>query len=175
MRIFHQWVLAIALFVCIILDGIISMLLQPFATYCSSLLLPIAIILIALFDDMNSKEIYLAIGAGVVCDIYYLGFIGVYMVGLPLLTFACQKMARFLPETFWARLVVVVLGTLLLQVYSYAIFSMMGLTTAGIKQLLLNLGASLPLTIVFTILTYVIWGRLAENYPFLVDLDAYRQ
>lgn len=175
MRIFHQWILAIALYFALVLDGVISMVLQRWLPPCSSLLLPTAVILIALFDDMNNKEIYLALGAGVIADIYFLGFLGVYTVSLPLLTWLCQKFARFLPETFWARLVIVILGTLLLQIYSFAILTIIGLTNVGLIALLKNLGTSLVLTIIWTIATYGLWGRLAESYPFLVDLDAYRQ
>ena len=40
-----------------------------------------------------------------------------------------------------------------------------------LMSLLLNLAWS----IVFTALTYVIWGNLAQDYPFLVDMQAYRQ
>lgn len=179
MRIFREWVLAIALFVALILDGSLSFYLHQFLVIgeigASCFLLPIGIMLIGLFDDTNSKEIWLALGAGVIADIFNLGFIGVYTVFLPLSCYLCQRVARILPETFWARLVVVLIGTSLLEVYSCFILKIVGIATVSNHNLLLSILISLPWTILFFSATYWIWGSLAQNYPFLIDLDAYQQ
>lgn len=179
MRIFRKWVLAIALFVSIVLDGSLSFYLHQFLTFkgaaSSCDLLLIGIMLIALFDDINQNEFWLALGTGVVADIVNLGFIGVYTVFLPVACWVCQKMARFLPEVFWSRLIIVLLGTIVFEIYSWAILNLVGIISAGTRSLLVSSAYNLIWTLVFFILTYWIWGRLATDYPFLIDLNAYRQ
>ena len=59
--------------------------------------------LIGLFDDTNENEIWLALGTGIIADIYFYGIIGIYTASLPLSCWAGRKIARFLPEIFWAR------------------------------------------------------------------------
>lgn len=179
MHILRQWILAIALFVALILDGSLSFYLHQFMTVgdygAACWLMPIGVMLIGLFDDTNSKEIWLALGAGVVADIYSLGIIGVYTVFLPVICFVCQKIARFLPEMFWSRLIIVLLGVTLLDIYSWGILTMVGLIDVSAQAMLVSLGINLIWSLVFTALTYWIWGNLAQDYPFLVDLQAYRQ
>ena len=62
MRIFREWVLAIALYVALVLDGSLAFYLHQFQNWhgygASCWLMPIGIMLIALFDDMNDKEIW---------------------------------------------------------------------------------------------------------------------
>ena len=179
MRVFRQWILAIALFVALVLAGSIAFYLHQFMTWgdygASSWLMPIGVMLIGLFDDVNPKEIWLALGAGIVADVYSLGIIGVYTVFLPLACWSCQKVARFLPEMFWSRLIVVLIGVSALDVYSWLVLSMVGLISVSIHTMLMSLLLNLAWSIVFTALTYVIWGNLAQDYPFLVDMQAYRQ
>lgn len=178
MSIFRKWVLAIGLFVAIIVDGSCSFYLHQFMNYGSfgatSIILPISVMLIGLFDDTNENEIWLAIGTGFVADIYFYGFIGIYIVFLPLCCWICQKVARFLPEIFWARLIIILLGTTIFVVYDWLILNMIGVATGNIHGLLMSLLVNLGWTIIFFICLYWIWGNLARDYPFLIDLNAYR-
>lgn len=179
MRIFREWVLAIALYVALTLDGSLSFYLNHFLTLgnagANCWLLPIGIMLIALFDDTNSKEIWLALGAGVIADISSIGIIGVYTVFFPFASWACQRIARFLPEVFWSRLIVVLLGLTLLDLYSWIILNMVGIISISVHTLLISIGLNLIWSIVFFALTYWIWAILARDYPFMIDLNAYRQ
>ncbi|GAA3628525.1 rod shape-determining protein MreD [Lactobacillus hamsteri] len=178
MRVFRKWVLAIALFVALILDGTLAFYLHQFmnigAYGASTWILPIGIMLIGLFDDTNPNEIWLALGAGIVADISTLGIIGVYTVFFPVSCWACQRVARFLPEIFWSRLIVVIIGVTILDIYSWAILTMVGIISVSIKIMLISLAVNACWTIIFFSITYWIWGNLAENYPFLIDLRAYR-
>lgn len=179
MRIIRKWALALALFIALTLDGSLALYLHQFMSWngfgASCWLMPIGIMLIALFDDMNDKEIWLALGAGVIADISTLGIVGVYTVFLPLACWACQKMARFLPEVFLSRLVVVLLGLTLLDLYSWVVLSTVGIISTSVHTMLISLLINLAWSLLFFVLTYWIWGSLATNYPFLVDLQAYRQ
>lgn len=179
MRIFKKWVLAIALFVSLTVDGSLAHFLNPLLNFhnwgANSWLLPIGIMLIALFDDMNSAELWLSLAAGVVADLANLGIIGVYAVIFPVATWACQKLARFLPEVFWSRLVIVVIGLSLMNIYVWLILNTVGIISTSLNALLISLAYNVFWSVIFFILTYWIWGNLSEAYPFLVDLDAYRQ
>ncbi|AYE61910.1 MreD-like cell shape-determining protein [Lactobacillus helveticus] len=178
MSVFRKWVLAIGLFVAIVVDGVCSLYLHQFMDYGSfgaaSLILPISVMLIGLFDDTNKNEIWLALGTGIVADIYFYGFIGIYAVFLPFSCWICQKIARFLPEIFWARLIVVLLGTTVFVAYSWLIFNMVSVTTTSLHGLLMSLLVNLGWTAGFFVCLYWIWGNLAQDYPFLIDLNAYR-
>lgn len=179
MRIFREWVLAIALYVALILDGTLSLYLHQFmyiGNYGAACwLMPIGIMLIGLFDDINYKEIWLALGAGVIADMSTLGIIGIYTVFFPLACWGCQRIARFLPEMFWSRLIVVLIGVTILDVYSWLILTMVGIISISSHVMAMSLLVNLGWTIVFFIPSYWVWGNLAQNYPFLTDLDAYRQ
>ena len=63
MRIFKQWVVAIALYVAMILDGCLAAVLHQTMSYGNSraslLLLPIAVMVVAFEDDRNAKEVWL--------------------------------------------------------------------------------------------------------------------
>ena len=179
MRIFREWVLAIALYVALVVDSSLAFYLHQFMNLgpygASCWLMPIGIMLIGLFDDMNGREIWLALGAGVVADIYTTGIIGIYTVFLPLSCWACQKAARFLPEIFLSRLIVVLIGVTLLDVYDWVILNMVGVISVGTVNLLVSLLINLIWSAIFTCATYWIWAILATRYPFMVDLNAYRQ
>lgn len=178
MSILRKWVLAIGLFVALVVDGVCSFYLHQFMDYGNfgtiSVVLPISVMLIGLFDDTNKNEIWLALGAGIVADIYFYGFVGIYSVFLPLSCWICQRIARFLPEIFWARLIVVLLGTTIFMAYIWLIFNMIGIADISIHSLLLSMAVNLAWTVAFFICLYWIWGNLARDYPFLIDLDAYR-
>ena len=72
MSTFRKWVLAIGLFIALVVDGVCALYLHQFMTYdnfaASSVILPISVMLIGLFDDTNDNEIWLALGAGIVAD-----------------------------------------------------------------------------------------------------------
>lgn len=178
MSVFRKWVLAISLFVALVLEGVCSFYLHQFMTYGNygafSVILPISIMLIGLFDDTNENEIWLALGTGIIADIYFYGIIGIYTVFLPLSCWAGQKIARFLPEIFWARLIVVLIDTTAFIVYSWLVFKMIGFASISIHMLLMSLLVNLGWTILFFVLLYWIWGNLAQDYPFLIDLNTYR-
>ena len=164
MSVFRKWVLAISLFVALVLEGVCSFYLHQFMTYGNygafSVILPISIMLIGLFDDTNENEIWLALGTGIIADIYFYGIVGIYTV--------------FLPEIFWARLIVVLIDTTAFIVYSWLVFKMIGFASISIHMLLMSLLVNLGWTILFFVLLYWIWGNLAQDYPFLIDLNAYR-
>lgn len=178
MSVFRKWVLAVGLFVALVVEGTCSFYLHQFMSYGNygafSVILPISIMLIGLFDDTNKNEIWLAIGTGVVADVYFYGIIGIYTIFLPFSCWGGQKIARFLPEVFWARLIVILLDTTAFITYSWLVFKMINFASISVHALLMSLLVNLGWTIVFFILLYWIWGNLAQDYPFLIDLNAYR-
>ena len=60
MRIFKQWFLAIALYLALVVEGTLSVYLQPALTYqhgrAGLLILPIAVLIIAYEDERNERK-----------------------------------------------------------------------------------------------------------------------
>jgi rod shape-determining protein MreD len=54
------------------------------------------------------------------------------------------------------------------------IFKAVGLADASMHALLLSLLVNLGWSTLVFALLYWIWGNLAQDYPFLIDLNAYR-
>lgn len=176
MRSLRKFILAFALYVALALNGSLSFYLHQFFSWtsASNLLLPIGIMLIALFDDTNIKEVWLALGAGVVSDIYFFGIIGIYSICLPLVCWLLQKAARFIPEVFWARMLAVLIACVGINCFIWLILNVIGITRVSVLELLKGFLPTICWSIIFMSLTYKLWGYLATKYPFMVNLDNYR-
>lgn len=172
----RRFVLAFALYVALVLDGSLSFYLHQFMVIGNGacLILPIGVMLIALFDDTNEKEIWLALIVGIISDLYFWGFIGIYAVGLPFCCWLLQKVARFLPEVFWVKILVVLLTLAVLNIYSWLVLNIVGLINVSIRAMLAGILPTLGWSLIFTLLSYPIWAKLAQSYPFMVNLDNYR-
>lgn len=174
MRSLRKFTLALWLFVALVLNGSLSMYLHPFFNVGVNQLMPIGMMLIALFDDTNSKELWLAIGAGIISDIYFFGVLGLYSVCLPCVCWLLQKVARFFPEVFWVRLIAVLLGTILINSYNWLVLNLMGISNISVSALLGSFLPTIGWSLVFAVVTYKIWGSLADNFPFMVKLENYQ-
>lgn len=177
MKTLRKFTLVLALYVALAISGSLSFYLHQFFSFgkASNLLVPVSMMLIALFDDTNNKEIWLALGAGIVSDIYFFGIIGIYAIILPIVSWLLQKSARFLPEVFWARVLAVLIASVLTQGFTWLILNMTGLSSIGISKLVQSILPTLCWVFIFICATYKLWWNLALNYPFMVNLENYRQ
>ncbi|RMC55159.1 rod shape-determining protein MreD [Lactobacillus sp. ESL0261] len=177
MKTMRKFTLVLALYVALAISGSLSFHLHQFFSFgkASNLLVPVSMMLIALFDDTNNKEIWLALGAGIVSDIYFFGIIGIYAIILPIVSWLLQKSARFLPEVFWARVLAVLIASVLTQGFTWLILNMTGLSSIGIFKLVQSILPTLCWVFIFICATYKLWWNLALNYPFMVNLENYRQ
>ena len=177
MKTLRKFTLVLALYVALAVSGSLSFYLHQFFSFgkASNLLVPVSMMLIALFDDTNDKEIWLALGAGIVSDIYFFGIIGIYAIILPIVSWLLQKSARFLPEVFWARVLAVLIASVLTQGFTWLILNMTGLSSIGISKLVQSILPTLCWVFIFICATYKLWWNLALNYPFMVNLENYRQ
>ncbi|MGO2722276.1 MAG: rod shape-determining protein MreD [Lactobacillus sp.] len=178
MRIFHQWVLALALYFALSCEGLVSVYIQHLAIHgfiAPVFVLPIAVMIINLIDDLNVQEYWLALGAGVIADLYFWGIIGIYTVFLPVSVWCCHRLARILPDFWLFRWIVVLVGTSCLTVYIWLILNFMDLASISVISLWQNLFGNLIMSSVLFGCTYWLWVWLSQSYPFLVDLDAYRK
>lgn len=177
MKTLRKFTLVLALYVALAISGSLSFYLHQFFSFgkASNLLVPVSMMLIALFDDTNDKEIWLALGAGIVSDIYFFGIIGIYAIILPIVSWLLQKSARFLPEVFWARVLAVLIASVLTQGFTWLILNMTGLSSIGISKLVQSILPTLCWVFIFICATYKLWWNLALNYPFMVNLENYRQ
>lgn len=178
MRIFKQWVLAIALYLALVMEGTLSVYLQPALTYqhgrAGFLLLPIAVLIIAYEDERNEKEIWLALAAGVVADLYFWGIIGIYTFILPALSAFGRWYARVFPELFVFRLLGNIVAITVSCLYTWLVFRLIGWTDLTLKAISFSLLYTAGWTTGISLATYRLWAKLARSYPFLVDLDNYR-
>lgn len=178
MTFLKKWAMAIALFITLLVDGSLSATIHPLLSHgtfkSSCWLLAIAVIMIGLIDDTNINEIWLALAMGIIADMYYVGFFGIYTVGLPVLCWISQKIARYLPELFWVRLIVTIILYILLNIYVWLIMNTVNVITISSARLFISLLANAVWCILFTIITYPIWYWMVQKYPFLVNLDVYR-
>ncbi|RMC25095.1 MULTISPECIES: rod shape-determining protein MreD [unclassified Lactobacillus] len=177
MHVFKKFTLAFALYVALVTNASLSFFLHQFFanTGGSNLLMPIGIMLIALFDDTNKNEIWLSLCSGIIADLYYFGIIGIYTISLPIICWGLQRIARFLPEVFWVRILVVLLTVILLDSYTWMIINLVGISSISVTKLLTSIIPTLCWSLLFTIITYKLWDVLASNYPFMVNLDNYKQ
>ena len=177
MKTLRKFTLVLALYVALAVSGSLTFYLHQFFSFgkASNLLVPVSMMLIALFDDTNDKEIWLALGAGIVSDIYFFGIIGIYAIILPIVSWLLQKSARFLPEVFWARVLAVLIASVLTQGFTWLILNMTGLSSIGISKLVQSILPTLCWVFIFICATYKLWWNLALNYPFMVNLENYRQ
>lgn len=177
MAIFKRWWVAIALFFAMLLDGTLSAAIHPllshgsFKASCSFVV--IGVIMLGLMDDMNFNEVWLSCVIGILADMYYLGFLGIYAVGLPVLCWLSQRIARFLPEVFWMRLIVTIVFYVLFNIYVWLILTAVGIVSVPASQLMISLLANAVWCIPFTIISYPLWYWLARNHPFLEHFNNY--
>ncbi|MCX8721197.1 MULTISPECIES: rod shape-determining protein MreD [unclassified Lactobacillus] len=174
MRSLQKYTLALGLILALALNGSLSLYLHPFFNLGANQLMPIGMMLIALFDDTNSYELWLAAGAGIVSDIYFYGVLGLYSVCLPCVCLLLQKSARFFPEVFWVRLIAVLLSTVLINSYNWLVLNLMGISNISVSALLGSFLPTIGWSFVFILITYRVWGMLANNFPFMVKLENYQ-
>lgn len=167
----RRWYVAIALFVALILDGVLAYNLQTFIFHRvfsgSCWLTIIGITLISLCDDKNDADIWLCLGLGLIADLYYLGIIGIYTVAFPLICFIIQQSARFLPEVFWFRLLICLVTYLCVSAYVFLMFNMVGIIQLSFASFSRSILPNLLWCLILVLCTYWFWVKLAEEYPFL--------
>ena len=171
MAVLRKWYVAIALFMALILDGVLAYNLQTLIFHRdfsgSCWLTVIGITLIALNDDKNDANIWLCLGLGFIADLYYLGIIGIYTVAFPLICFIIQQSARFLPEVFWFRLVICLVTYLGLSAYVFFMLNLSGMIQLPFTAFLHSILPNLLWCAILVLCTYWFWVKLVEEYPFL--------
>lgn len=168
MRQIKRWLAAIVLLIVAILSGSLTMFLHPVMWGKVSFgLTLIGLVTLALYDEDNYNLLWLAGLLGLLCDWFYLGFLGVCLVAFPALTFLTQRIARYIPEVALPKMLVVVLMYLLQYLYLFLVLAMFNLSDTGRSAFWQGLGSSLLSAIVWTVLTFWAWRKLAQNFPFL--------
>ncbi|CCI80894.1 rod shape-determining protein MreD [Lactobacillus hominis] len=171
MNILRRWYVAIALFAALILDGICSFRLQSILFHgfggAACWFTVVGIVLIGLCDDQNIDNVWLSLGIGLIADVFYMGFIGVYTVIFPAICFLSEKVARFLPEIFISRLIVSLLAYLLVDIYVFLVCNAVGVISVSTLDLVKSFLPSLIMCLIIFLITYAFWVWLVEKYPFL--------
>lgn len=171
MNALRRWSVGIALFCAMILDGSLAWAFQKilfhpdFGAACWFTV--VGITLMALYNDLNKNNIWLALGIGVLADMFYFGYLGVYTVAFPLLCYILQKVARFLPETFWFRLIVCLISYLFVSFYVFTMYIIVGTQQPSFSSFLLNIVPSWIVCTLIYFVSYSFWINLVDKHPFL--------
>ena len=172
-----RWYIGIALFLTMILDGSLAWTFQRIVFHpnfgAACWFSVVGITLIALRNDLNNNNIWLALGIGILADIFYFGYLGVYTVAFPLLCFILQKLARFLPETFWFRLIICLVSYLFVSFYVFMMYIIVGTQQPTLSSFLLSIVPSWIVCILIYSLSYTFWINLIDKYPFLENQRNY--
>ena len=172
-----RWYIGIALFLTMILDGSLAWTFQKiifhldFGAACWFSV--VGITLIALRNDLNINNMWLALGIGILADMFYFGYLGVYTVAFPLLCFILQKLARFLPETFWFRLIICLVSYLFVSFYVFMMYIIVGTQQPTLSSFLLSIVPSWIVCMLIYFLSYTFWINLIDKYPFLENQRNY--
>ncbi|WP_297819276.1 rod shape-determining protein MreD [uncultured Lactobacillus sp.] len=171
MNVLRRWYVALALLGAVVLDGICAYRFQGVLFHgfgsAACWFTVVGIVLIGLCDDQNIDNVWLSLGIGIIADVFYLGFIGIYTVIFPLICYAAEKIARFLPEVFISRLFVALVAYLLVDIYVFLVSNAIGVIKASIIDLVKSFVPSLIVCLIIFLITYAFWVWLVEKYPFL--------
>ncbi|MCW8088722.1 rod shape-determining protein MreD [Lactobacillus jensenii] len=175
---FSRWYIAVAEFIALIFDGVISIyahsLLVLSGISASFWLIVIAVAACSLIDENNNNEIILAFFMGLIADIYYLGFIGPYTVGLTFVSWLCQKVTRILPDVFVVRVPVIVICYLLFDVFFWFILTIASTISIPFSQVIWGMIANAILALILASVTYPIFNFLGREYPFAIRMNYYK-
>lgn len=173
-----RWYIAIAEFGALIIDGVASIyahsLLGLSGVSASFWLDVIAVAACSLIDENNNNEIILAFFIGLIADIYYLGFIGPYTVGLTLVSWLCQKVTRILPDVFVVRVPVIVICYLLFDAFFWFILTIASTISISFSQVLWGMIANAILALILASLSYPLFNLLGREYPFAIKMNYYK-
>ena len=199
-----RWYIAIAEFGALIIDGVASIyahsLLGLSGVSASFWLVVIAVAACSLIDENNNNEIILAFFIGLIADIYYLGFIGPYTVGLTsvsythlraherqmcirdrpytvgltLVSWLCQKVTRILPDVFVVRVPVIVICYLLFDAFFWFILTIASTISISFSQVLWGMIANAILALILASLSYPLFNLLGREYPFAIKMNYYK-
>lgn len=177
MNTLRRWYVALALLGALVLDGICAYHFQGILFHgfgsAACWFTVVGIVLIGLCDDQNIDNVWLSIGIGLIADVFYLGFIGVYTVIFPLICYSAEKIARFLPEIFISRLIVTLIAYLLVDTYVFLVCNAVGVISVSILDLVKSFLPSILVCLIIFLITYAFWVWLVEKYPFLDKRSPY--
>ncbi|MCH3989930.1 MAG: rod shape-determining protein MreD [Lactobacillus sp.] len=163
-----RWLAAIFLLLAAILSGSLAMFLRPVMWSQASFgITLIGLVVLALYDEENYNLLWLAGLLGLLCDSFYFGFFGVCLVSFPVLTFLTQKLARYIPEIAWTKMLVALVAYLIQYLYLFLILAMFNLGNVSRSAFWQGLGASCLSGIFWIVLTFWLWRKVAQKFPFL--------
>ncbi|GKT03505.1 rod shape-determining protein MreD [Furfurilactobacillus sp. WILCCON 0119] len=136
-----RWYFIIGLFVCVFLDGAVSQQMANQLFRHSTSMVPeftaLWLMAAAFFeDDIHMPTYWFAVVAGIIFDIFYMGYWGIYVFIFPVIVWLAKTLRRYLPVNLFATLLVCFLGFALQSLLSWIAFQIIGVTSASLADFL---------------------------------------
>lgn len=156
-----KWFSALGLAICIFLDGAISQQLagQLFTTTAKLVpeLTTLWLLATAFFEDeIHVPTYWFAIFAGVVYDLFYAGYWGIYLFIFPVVVWLARTLRQYLPVNLFATLLVGFLGFSIQPLFSWIALHLIGLTNVSLADfMVVHLAPTLALNEVLLVILYL--------------------
>lgn len=156
----RRWIFVLGLVLCIFLDGVLSQLFSGllFRPTVSAVpeLTTLWLTCAAFFeDDTHLPTYWFAVGAGIIFDLFYMGYWGVYLFIFPVIVWLARILRQYLPVNLFATLLVGFLGFGLQPLLSWLALQVVGLTSASLTDFLVTaLAPTLALNEVLLVILY---------------------
>ncbi|WP_018658622.1 rod shape-determining protein MreD [Allofustis seminis] len=116
----------------------------------------IMLITLSYYFDETYMQLF-ALVVGFIKDSYYVGFLGIYMVGFFAMIYIIRQVQSFFNEQFIVYVLLGILGIFLIENFAYFIYNMLSITqmdwaTFYIKRLGITLFVNSALTVIVTFL-----------------------
>ena len=158
----------IGLFICIFLDGTLSNIYARFF-FASSISiesrLTLLWIVMAIFYSKADRLMLWAVVAGLVFDMYYTGYLGIFLMIFPLIVYLDREVYRFFTSSFIVVLLIYLIDITLVAALSYWTNSLIGLTKTNVADFFVQtLGPSLAYNLALFALLFIPVRHFFEKF-----------
>ena len=155
-----RFLFPIGLFVALFLDGSLSKVWASlFFSYPYNMVSHLVLLwlVLAYFFEGNIKIplTWFAVAVGVICDLYYSGVWGLFIVLYPLIVWLTKTLARYFSDTFLNMILIFFVDLVVFELLNYWAYYVIGITHASLGDFLVDtLAPTLTLNLVYFVLLY---------------------
>ncbi|MDC2838860.1 rod shape-determining protein MreD [Limosilactobacillus mucosae] len=156
-----KYVFPLGLFVALFLDGSLSKVFADFFfhyPYAMVSQLVIVWLVCAYFfeGDVQIPLMGFAVAAGIVCDLYYSGILGLFMFLYPMVVGLTKLLAKYMTPSFPIIILIFLIDLVVFELFNYWAYAAIGIAKVGLTGFLLDtLLPTLALNLVYLIVLYL--------------------
>lgn len=122
--------------------------------------LTIVLSILSLYEDDSATRLF-AIIFGFIKDSYYIGFLGIYMVGYFIMVYIIQKARDFFNKNIGTDILLCLIGILFIENFAFFIYKMLSITQMKWSYFIIHrLGATLLIDGLFAVVLYFLITQL---------------